>query len=163
MKLRNILLVALLGSVILAACAGPAQVEEPTAGSPDNPVTSPANPEPGDPSAAPWEPRPGDEKLDRGEAFVQASDILVLESFPPQYVLNLEGALPTPCHELRVDVSEPDADNRILVEVYSVVDPEQVCIQILEPFTANVPLGSFPDGSYTLWLNGEQISEFTSP
>jgi len=49
------------------------------------------------------------------------------------------------------------------VEVYSLVQPDQVCIQVLEPFDVNVPLGSYVAGSYTVVINGEEMGEFTSP
>jgi hypothetical protein len=91
--------------------------------------------------------------------FIDSQDILVMESFPPQYKLSLSGSLPTPCHQLRVKVSEPDAQNRIVVEAYSLVDPEEVCIQVLEPFEANVPLGSFASGEYTVLLNNQEIGQ----
>jgi hypothetical protein len=76
-------------------------------------------------------------------------------------MLNLKGTLSTPCHHLRAKVNQPDAENRIQVEVYSIHDPDEICIQMLEEYETNIPLGSFPDGSYTIWVNGEQVGEFT--
>lgn len=38
---------------------------------------------------------------------------------------NPTGGLPTPCNQLRAAVSPPDADNKIMVDVYSVSDPEK--------------------------------------
>ncbi len=170
MTLRKILFVALIGSLILAACASPDQSGEPTQAypepgypSPGEVVTAPAYPGPDEPSSAPWQPQAGDQQLDRGEAFVQTSEILTLESSPPQFMLHMSGSLPTPCHQLRVEVSKPGAENRIQVEVYSLVQPDQVCIQVLEPFDVNVPLGSYVAGSYTVVINGEEMGEFTSP
>lgn len=113
----------------------------------------------GERTPSPWEPQPGDENLARGEAFVDQAEIVILESFPPQFRLKLTGTLPTPCHQLRVVVSEPDEQERIDVEVYSVVDPDQVCIQVVEPFEANIPIGSFTSGEYTVLVNGKQVGE----
>jgi hypothetical protein len=79
-----------------------------------------------------------------------------------QFTLALKGSLPTPCHALRVAVSPPDPQNKVDVDVYSVVDPNSICSQVVEPFEENFPLGSFPDGNYTLWVNGEKIAEFVS-
>lgn len=165
MTLRKILFVILFSSIILSACASPDQVGEPTQAypSPGDEVTSPAYPGPDESSKAPWQPQEGDQRLDRAEAFVQTSEILTLESSPPQFMLHITGSLPTPCHQLRVEVSEPGAENRIQAEVYSLVQPDQVCIQVLEPFDVNVPLGSYAAGNYTVLINGEQIGEFTSP
>lgn len=73
-----------------------------------------------------------------------------------------QGSLPTPCNHLRVAVSAPNAKNRIFIDVYSVIDPNQICIQMLAPLEVNIPLGSFPPGHYSVWVNGEKIGEFDS-
>ena len=85
-----------------------------------------------------------------------------MESYPVQIMLALKGSLPTPCNQLRVVDNPPDKQNRIQVEVYSVLDPEQMCAQVLEPFEANIGLGSFPRGHYSVWVNGEMVGEFDS-
>jgi len=53
-----------------------------------------------------------------------------------------------------------DAQNRIFVELYSVVDPDLACTQVLLPFNANLPLGSFPGGHYSVWINGQEMDQF---
>jgi hypothetical protein len=68
----------------------------------------------------------------------------------------------TPCNQLRVADNPPDEQNRIDVDVYSVSDPTQMCIQVLEPFEANIGLGSFPSGHYSVWVNGDMVGEFDS-
>ena len=92
---------------------------------------------------------PTDENLVRGNAFVDSAELLTLESSPLQFMLALKGSLPTPCNQLRVDVSPPDSENKIVVDVYSVVKADEICAQVVEPFEENVPLGSFPAGHYT--------------
>ena len=145
------LLIPLLALTLLAACA-PAPTQ-----SPDTPVNSDTPPNGLPPIYA---PRPGDDQLVRGEIFLDSTDLLTMESYPLQFMLMLKGNLPTPCHELRVVVSEPDAQNQIKLEDYSVADPDAVCVQMLQPFEQNIPLGSFPSGHYTLWVNGTQVAEF---
>jgi hypothetical protein len=151
-------------ALLIGACA-PSQSPVPdpnTTLPPDAPVTSP----PQNGSAAPerpempFAPKPGDADLSRAEVFLSESQLLIRESFPPQIALDLSGDLPTPCHELRVNIQEPDAENKISVEVYSVVDPDQVCTQVLEPFQENIDLGTFSSGHYTVWVNGEMLGEF---
>jgi hypothetical protein len=124
----------------------------------DRPVSSdsPAFP----PPPSDYAPRAGDSDLERGEAFLDSVELLTLESFPLQFTVSLAGSLPTPCHELRISISAPDPGNRIAMEVYSVTNPGQACISILESFEANIPLGSFATGRYSLWINGEKFSEF---
>jgi hypothetical protein len=77
-------------------------------------------------------------------------------------MLVLEGELPTPCNLLRVVVNPPDEQNRIYIDVYSVSDPEEICIQVLDPFEANIGLGSFQSGHYSVWVNDEMIGKFDS-
>lgn len=109
-----------------------------------------------------YAPQPGDSALVRGNAFVEESGLLQLESFPPPYQLSLSGALPTPCHQLRVAVAPPDAKHQILVDVYTVVNPNLACIQVLASFTANIPLNGYPVGpTYTVLVNGAVVGEFT--
>jgi hypothetical protein len=99
--------------------------------------------------------------MTRGEVFIDSQEIQVVEGVPPQYQLVVTGSLPTPCHELRVVIDVPDEQNRIDVQIYSLVDPDTICIQVLEPIEATIPLGSYPSGSYTVWVNGEAAGEIT--
>jgi hypothetical protein len=107
-------------------------------------------------------PEPGDPKFTRGNIFIEDSGLMIRESYPPQISLNLSGNLPTPCHQFRADVSAPDVDNKINVDVYTVVDPNMMCIQVLKAFTESVSLGTFLPGHYSVWVNGESVGEFDS-
>jgi hypothetical protein len=150
MKTLTFTLLALL--LTLSACAG--SMEEPANN--DEPVSSES------PSIPPTEPLLSLDSFERGPVYLDSADLLRMESFPVQFMLSLTGNLPTPCHQLQVVASPPDADNRVMVEVYSVVDPGVMCAQVLAPFEVNHPLGSFPEGKYTLWVNGEMVVEFES-
>lgn len=155
----------LIGACTQVPMPDPSPVPDPTETlSPDTPVTSPpqnGSTPPGTPEM-PFAPQPGDADLSRGEVFLDQSDLLIRESFPPQIALTLRGDLATPCHQLRVDIQEPDSENKINIDVYSVVDPDQVCAQVLEPFEEMIELGTFPTGHYTVWVNEEQVGEFDS-
>jgi hypothetical protein len=109
----------------------------------------------------PLQPLPDEASMSRAEVTITSQELLVMESYPLQVALLIKGTLPTPCHQLRVEVNEPDDENRILVEAYSLVDPAQICAQVLQSFEENIPLGSYPDGTYTVLLNGEEVGEFT--
>jgi hypothetical protein len=154
-------------ALLIVACTRvpmPSQspILEPSTLLPDAPLTSPPynGSTPMETPDMPFAPKPNDKNLTRGNVFINESGLLIRESFPPQITLSLSGDLPTPCHELRVDVKEPDSENNIHAEVYSVVDPDQVCIQVLERFQANIDLGTFPSGHHTVWVNGEKAGEF---
>lgn len=173
--MRYLISVLLIASAwMLAACASPAQQGGPAASPPTPtpeppPMTSlpdePVSSTPGDnppPQTPPYAPAPGDAQLQRANAFVDSAQIVVAESFPPQFFLRLAGSLPTPCHALRVAVSPPAA-NRVDVDVYSLTDPDAVCAQVLEPFDASIRLGTFPAGKYEVWVNGQPMGEIEAP
>ncbi len=143
----KLILPFLLAMALLAACA-PAF---------DQPISSD---DPLPPKTDDIIPRPADKDLRRENVYVESTDLLVMESYPLQFMLVVTGNLPTPCNQLRVEVRPPDAENKILVDVYSVVAPGTICIEVLQPFSENIPLGSFPAGHYTLWVNGEKAAEF---
>jgi len=113
--------------------------------------------------AQPWEPQPGDDKLQRGNVYLDIQEILTLESFPPQFVLELKGNLPTPCNKLRVKVNPPDTNRQIQAEVYSLVNPAEICIQVLEAFQVSVPLKGLPAGTYKVLVNQQPVGELTVP
>lgn len=113
-----------------------------------------------EPSADPFAPQTGDADLTRGNIYIDEASLVIRESFPPQISLSLSGELPTPCNQMRVEINPPDSENKILVDVYSVIDPDKVCIQVLEPFEEQIDLGAFPSGHYTVWVNGELAGEF---
>jgi len=152
---RKLAVLLMICVFMLSACVLPSG----SAG-PDEPSSNETPPS-GEAPASPLDPIPGEENMSRGEATVTESDMLQLESYPLQIMLNLKGTLPTPCHHLRAEVKEPDDQNRIMVDVFTVYDPTEICVQMIEEFETSLPLGSFPDGSYTVWVNGEQVGEFS--
>lgn len=147
----------LLLTLVLSACApsGDEPVSSPNEGTLDPAgSTMPVNDN--------FAPSAADEGMTRGEAYLDDVQLLTLESFPPQFMLNIKGNLPTPCYQLRIAVSEPDAENKVNVEIYSIADPDQMCVQVLAPFEINYSLGTFPAGTYTLWVNGVKVADFQS-
>lgn len=172
---QKTLFATFISAILLSACGGAATLAEPSqlppiiaTASPDTPVSSEptatglvsSEPPPAQAVESPFAPRSGDEELKRGPAFIDSNELLQLESFPVQIVLSLKGSLPSPCHELRVKVSGPDSQNQIQLDVYSLIDPYTVCAAVLQPFEASIPLGSFPSGKHTVWVNGAMIGEF---
>jgi hypothetical protein len=111
-----------------------------------------------------YAPAPGDDKLIRGTAFVDmtASRMILLETAPHHQVkLHLIGTLPNPCYKLRVNPAQPNDQNDINVEVYSVTKPGQVCTEVIQDFDVEIPLGSFTGGHFTFLINGIVLGYFT--
>jgi hypothetical protein len=137
-------------------------------GSPDDGMRPPAN----DPNVpedlpgledGPWSPLRSDDQMQRGKSFLDKVEVQVLESYPPKFILVFKGNLPTACHQLRVRMNGPDKKNRIKIDLYSVVKADAICAQVLGPFDASIPLKGLQPGKYTIWVNGEQISEIEVP
>lgn len=172
--LSKTIAIVLVSAIVLAACGGAAAT--PTEPSPLLPITATLPPddsvvthEPGviDPlplplPESPFAPQPGDAALQRGPVFLEATELLQLESYPIQINVHLQGELPSPCHQLRVQVSGPDAQNQIQLDVYSLADPNAVCVAMTQPFDEGISLGSFPTGKYTVWVNRVMIGEFNT-
>jgi hypothetical protein len=57
----------------------------------------------------PYAPQAGDSALMRGDVTIDSSSLSLAKSQPPQVILNFAYFQPTPCYQLRVDVSGPDA------------------------------------------------------
>lgn len=147
---------------VLAACNGNLPSgDQPVSATPPIMVEPTQPPLPG-PINNVYLPEPGDINFSRGEVFIDSSDLLIMESYPVQIALVLKGALPTPCNKLRVVANPPDEKDRIQVKVYSVINPAETCIQVLEPLDVNIGLGSYPSGHYSVWVNGDMVGEFDS-
>jgi hypothetical protein len=97
----------------------------------------------------------------RGGISVGTSKIIMMESFPVQVTLNVSGMLPTPCNMPRAEVTGPEENNTIYVEMWTLVEPDAVCIQVLQPFEVSIPLGSYESGTYTVILNDKEVGKFS--
>ena len=98
--------------------------------------------------------------MSRGPVYINETELLILESFPVQIELVIRGALPTPCASLEWLVEAPDDQGRIQVEAFSLQDPAIDCIQVLKEMEERLAIGSYSEGSYSVWLNGELVGEF---
>lgn len=95
----------------------------------------------------------------RSPFYLDETELLILESYPYQLRMIIRGSLPTPCATLHWSVESADKDGRIHVELYSLQDPDVTCIQILHSIEETIPLGSYTEGNYSVWINGELIEE----
>jgi hypothetical protein len=108
---------------------------------------------------APWDPVPGDSEMLRGEIELVNVKMISLESDPAQFALQIEGALPTPCHLLRVEASNSEDQSSIEVDIYSLIDPDRICIQALEPFSEAIPLVGITNNGIHVIVNNQLIGE----
>lgn len=112
----------------------------------------------------PYAPRAGDSDLLAEDINIEWDNLHVARSRPPQLLVNFTYFPPTTCHKLRVEVSEPNDENQIILKAYLIAAKDQVCTTIVleDPLEASLNLGSYPEGNYSVVLNGDQIGEFYS-
>ena len=131
--------------------------------SPDEPVDSGGSDqpiaEPGPVGSIP-EPRPPIDGSVNGDVTITRADLLIMESYPIQVSLQVEGEKPTPCHEIFWTV-EDDGDT-IEITMISQVNADQSCAQVIAPFAIAVPLGRWAEESRDVVLNGESVGSFDS-
>ncbi len=163
------MLTVLMLMALVAACGGAdvgAGGTEPTSTSStlgsDEPVDSGGDEpisEPLPPGQVP-NPRPPIDGSTDGEVWITSTDLLIMESFPIQVSLQVEGEKPTPCHE--IFWTAEDTGEAIEITMISQVNSDQACTQVIEPFMISVPLGSWADESRDVILNGEPAGSFDS-
>ena len=124
--------------------------------------TTSSTPTPGKQPENPYAPQAGDGAFVRDTVEIVKTEMLTLESFPPQFSLKISFFTPTPCHRFRVILNQPGTDNRINIEMYSLMKRDQACalMRLTTPSEISLNLGSFPTGHYTIWINGEKAVEF---
>lgn len=112
----------------------------------------------------PYAPQSGDSNLMAGDINVDSASVFMAKSQPPQLMVNFGYFQPTPCYQLRVEVSGPDEQKQISLKAYAVAEKDKPCalMALATPLQASLNLGSLPKGHYTVVLNGDQIGEFDS-
>ena len=112
----------------------------------------------------PYAPQAGDSAMLRGDIKIDSASLALAESYPVQVMLNFAYFQPTPCFQLRVEVSQPNSQDRITVSAYAVAKKDKPCalMALATPLQASLNLGSFPKGHYSLWLNDSNVGEFDS-
>jgi hypothetical protein len=105
---------------------------------------------------------PDSHSVEKGPAYVDfdSTEIIVKESFPMQVEIMIHGDLPSPCHELKWEILEPDENKAIHITVYSEIDSGISCSEMLESFVERIPLGEFEDSGYSIWINDYKVGAF---
>lgn len=154
MKPFNRILSFVLMLVLLAACS-PQATQSPATQPPPLPALQFNNP---------YAPQSGDSSLMVGDLKIDSASVALAESQPPQVMVNFAYFPPTPCYQLRVEASGPDAQNQINLKAYGVAEKDKPCalMALATPLPISLNLGSLPKGHYTVLLNGSKIGEFDS-
>lgn len=94
-------------------------------------------------------------------AFITAVEVELMGGGIARFTLT--GDVPTPCHEVRTELLPPNPEREVFLEVYSAAPLDQMCIQVMSPFTAEHQLDRLGAGNYTLVIAGTEVTPFTIP
>ena len=61
---------------------------------------------------------------------------------------------------MRISSTEPQY-GKVNIEAYSLTERGSICIEMLQPFEASLPLNSLPQGEHLILVNGEEVSSIT--
>ena len=112
----------------------------------------------------PYAPQAGDSDLMAGDITIDSASVFLSKSQPLQLMVNFDYFQPTPCYQLRVEISGPDSENHIALKAYAVAEKDKACtlMALATPLQTSLNLGSFHSGHYFVFLNENQIGEFDS-
>ena len=111
----------------------------------------------------PYEPKAEDISMQIGGVVLTSVDLAEqAESDPVRVKLNLLGSMPRACNELRIEVKNPNEQYQIIVDAYSLVNPNVECENVFQQFEATILLGVYSAGRYTVWVNNEFVGDFVS-
>jgi hypothetical protein len=126
------------------------------------PVQRPDQPVSATPGAPPPSPTPTELPLDRHPepAPIDGLEMLILESFPPQYMLNVKAGLPSGCAQPLSHRIVGRQGNVIQVEVLNSLPDNAICTAIYGMYELNINLGSdFTSGqTYIVRVNNEELT-----
>jgi hypothetical protein len=104
-----------------------------------------------------YSPKLSDAKWTRAGLEIQRATIAGLTSNGDS-MLTITGSLPTPCHEVRLQIPDgPDAQRILRIEAWSVSDPDRMCAQVLQPFSVQVQVRRGNES--TMMVNGHKVGK----
>ncbi len=144
----------LLLAVLLTSCIAAPTVDPTPTAQPPYRIT---------PDENPFEPQLED--VSRQVATVNITSVVFSEQYeysPPRAAIRFIGYIPSVCNELRIDISEPDEEFNVFIEVYSLINPDVQCDNVFQQFEASVLMGTYSPGRYYVWVNGALAGDFVS-
>ena len=109
----------------------------------------------------PYRPQPKDVSFTLAGAIINSTGLVERFDLDPFRVeLSISGSVPSVCNELRINVAPPNANFQIMIEVYSLVNKDINCDNVFQQFEANLLLGVYSNGRYTVCVNDGYAGDF---
>jgi hypothetical protein len=141
-------------AVLLNACVAPPTAEPTPTAAPPYRIT---------PDENPYEPKLEDVGKQVASVTITSVDLAEIYDYsPPRTALGLIGYMPSVCNELRVEISPPDENFNVFVQVYSLVNPTIQCDNVFQQFEVRILLGTYSSGRYYIWVNDSLVGDFVS-
>ena len=151
--MRHITTIGFLALLLLGliACSPATEEELPT----PPPQNTPAPIDEENPAPEPTAPPEPETSETIGEAIVNEISLNLMESFPLQASVTVQGDLNDGCTRIQEAVQDQQADT-IYLTVFTARPADQMCDMALMPFTETFPLdiAGLPAGDYTINVNG---------
>lgn len=109
--------------------------------------------------------KPDLEDAGRQVAAVTVTSVILSEKYeftPPRAAIVITGYMPSVCNELRIEISPPDEQFRVFIEAYSLIDPDIQCDNVFQQFEAEILLGTYSPGRFSVWVNDALVGDFVS-
>lgn len=84
---------------------------------------------------------------------IELVDVLILESYPQQYMVHVKGIIPDSCTTAREPEIQED-DQTITITILGEKPAGVACAQVISDYEQNIPLGTRDPGEYTVIVNG---------
>lgn len=139
---------------VVSACL-PVPTQEPTQTSPTPYRIAP--------DENPYEP--GIKDANRQVAAVTITSVLLVEKYeytPPRAAIVITGYMPSVCNELRIAINPPDEQFRVFIDAYSLINPDIQCDNVFQQFEAEILMGIYSPGRFTVWINDAPAGDFVS-
>lgn len=150
MRYLNFFLIA----VLLSACSTVPTAEPTSTAVPPYRIT---------PDENPYEPKLEDLGRQIDEVTITSVNLAELYDYsPPRTAIGLIGYMPSVCDELRVEISPPDENFNVFIQVYSLLNPDVQCDNVFQQFEARILLGTYSPGRYYVWVNDAPVGDFVS-
>lgn len=88
------------------------------------------------------------------DSVIESAEVLIQESFPPQLVLVVRGYHPDSCEYPVIVQRTEDNAGMVRVRIFRLVPDNVRCASAVVPYEAQIHLGAFDPGSYTIEVNG---------
>ena len=110
----------------------------------------------------PYAPKVEDPNLTVAGLMITSTSLIERFDLEPFRVeLIIAGSMPSVCNELRLEIDQPNIDHEVHIKAYSVSKPTVKCDNVFQQFEANVLLGVYSSGVYTVWINDGFVGNFT--